>query len=475
MSTSATSGTALIQGTSYTSGAGIDVTSTVNAIITSKQTPETAWKNDQKAITSQEAALATLQTEVASIESSFQSLNDFSGVFSGLTTSSTNSSVVSATTTTGAAAGTHKITVTSLATTGVSYSNALATASTTFTAGSLVFSVGSGAQQTINIPGTTTTDASGTTTTSTTTTLTAAAAYINQQGAGITASVVTDSTGSRLALSSNASGSTGSVNVQSAPGGLSFTNVAGTDAQLTVDGVPLTSSTNKVSTAIPGVTLDLTGTSASEVGVDVAPDKTKITAAVNSFITAYNAAITDLNNQFQSNGTSASSSAGSTGTGVLETDSAARITQQQLLSSVSVVTSSNATFKTLGSLGITMGNDGTLSLNSTTLASALDNNLSDVQSYFQSTDTTSFASTFANMMSAMTDVTNSPIVLDVSSLKDNYTADQKNIDNLEATLATLRATLISQYSTLDALLKTFPTTLNQINTELGYRTTTSSS
>jgi flagellar hook-associated protein 2 len=122
-----------------------------------------------------------------------------------------------------------------------------------------------------------------------------------------------------------------------------------------------------------------------------------------------------------------------------------------------------------------MSNDGTLSLDSTKLASALDNNYSDVQSFFQSTDASSFAQYFSSMMSEMTDVSNSPIVLDLSSLKNTYTADQKNIDDLEANLVTTRATLIAKYSTLDALLKTFPSTLDQINTELGYKTTTSSS
>src|SRR6266568_1209160 len=134
--------------------------------------------------------------------------------------------------------------------------------------------------------------------------------------------------------------------------------------------MPVTSSTNKVSAAISGVTLDLVGTSASEVEVDVGPDTTKITTAVNSFITAYNAAITDLNNQFQYAAGTSTATASAT-SGVLETDSAARETQALMLSAISIVTSGNSTFKTLGSLGISMANDGTLSLDSSTFASAL--------------------------------------------------------------------------------------------------------
>ena len=95
--------------------------------------------------------------------------------------------------------------VNSLATTGESYSNDLSSASSTITAGALVFTLGTGAQQTINIP--------ADDTSSNTTTLTDAAAYINQQGLAVTASVVTDSSGARLALTSAALGAAAGVAV----------------------------------------------------------------------------------------------------------------------------------------------------------------------------------------------------------------------------------------------------------------------
>jgi flagellar hook-associated protein 2 len=471
-STGSTTGTQLIQGTSYTSGNGIDVSATVAAIIQGDRAPETAWTTDQANITAQEAALTNLQTEVGTVETSFQALSDLDGVFSGVTATSSNTSALNATTSSAATSGTHYVTISNLATTGVSYSSQLDSANSTFAAGALVFTLGSGAQQTINIPGDSTTDSSGNTTTSTTTTLTNAAAYINNQSLGITASVVTDSSGARLSLTSSASGSAASVAVQSAPGGLTFTNVAGVDANLTVDGVPVTSATNSMSTAIAGVTLNLIGTSSSPIEVDVAPDTDKITTAVNSFVTAYNAAITDLNSQFQ---VTAGSTTNSNTTGVLETDPAARMLQEQLLSSISTLTSDNATFKTLGQLGISMGDDGTLTVDSDTLSSALANNYSDVQSFFHDTNSSSFAQTFSNLMSAMTDSTDSPIVLDLNSLKSSYTDDQNNINDLEANLTDLQTSLTSKYSTLDALLQSFPSTMDEVDTELEYNTNNNSS
>jgi flagellar hook-associated protein 2 len=149
--------------------------------------------------------------------------------------------------------------------------------------------------------------------------------------------------------------------------------------------------------------------------------------------------------------------------------------QEQLLSSISTLTSDNATFKTLGQLGISMGDDGTLTVDSDTLSSALANNYSDVQSFFQDTNSSSFAQTFSNLMSAMTDSTDSPIVLDLNSLKSSYTDDQNNINDLEANLTDLQTSLTSKYSTLDALLQSFPSTMDEVDTELGYNTNNNSS
>ena len=478
MSTSSTgltssNGTELIAGTSYTSGAGIDVSQTVSAILQNDRAPETAWKDDQTSITNQEAELGNLQTEISTLQSSFQSLSDFDGVFSELTATSSDSSAVNATARSSATTGTHTVVVSSLATTGESYSSDLNSASSTITTGALVFTLGSGAQQTINIP------ADDVGAGSKTTTLTDAAAYINQQGLGITATVVTDSSGARLALTSTASGAAASVAVQSAPGGLTFTNVAGTDAQLTVDGVPIDSSTNQITTAIPGVTLNLTGTtSLTGASVQLGADTTAITTAINSFITAYNAAVTDLNGQFQYNGgvATGNTTGGSSSTsGVLEDDASARLVQQQLLSSISVTGgSSSSAINTLAELGITMNDDGTLTLDSSTLQSELNSNYSGVENFFQSTDASSFAGNFNDMMTNLTDPTASPLVLDLNGLTANYTQDQDNINNLETNLAGLQTTLINQYSALNMTLQMYPTTMDEIKTELGFNTNNNS-
>lgn len=69
---------------------------------------------------------------------------------------------------------------------------------------------------------------------------------------------------------------------------------AGLDALFTVDDVPGSSSTNVVTTAVPGVELTLKGLTAGEVTVTVgtpAPDTAAVTEKLKSFVDAYNATV----------------------------------------------------------------------------------------------------------------------------------------------------------------------------------------
>src|SRR5208282_1742706 len=114
-------------------------------------------------------------------------------------------------------------------------------------------------------------------------TLTQLAASINNQNDGITASVVQDANGARLALASNTSGAPGDLTVSNNTTSLNFNKaVTGVNASLTVDGVPISSTTNTVSNVINGVTLSLAAPSPNTpVSLTVAPDTSQATSAIN--------------------------------------------------------------------------------------------------------------------------------------------------------------------------------------------------
>ncbi len=334
------------------SGSGIDVSSVVSQLEAGQRAPETSLQNQQQTIQVQESDLANLNTDLSSLLTSVQSLTDFMGALESQSATSSDTSVLSATATSSAALGNHLITVTNLAMTGSWYSSPVSDSS--FTPGDLTLSVG-GKSTTLTFD-------------SAHSTLSTAASYINSQNLGVTASVITDSSGARLALVSNQSGTAGDISVTSSPDGLAFTQgTEGKDAQVTVDGVPVKSASNTVTGAIAGVTLNLAGTDAgSQIQLSVGPNTGNITQVVNQFVFSYNTAIGDINAQFTYNSTTKSQ-------GPLASDGTLATVQSQLLQLMTYTVSGNASFSSLASLGITMNNDGSLKVDNSKLSNAAQN------------------------------------------------------------------------------------------------------
>src|SRR5262249_36860382 len=142
-----------------------------------------------------------------------------------------------------------------------------------------------------------------------TNTLDGLVSYINGHALGVTASVITDATGARLALVSNTTGLPGDLtitsNIPADPNlpSLSFTKSAkGTNASFTLDGVPVSSASNTVTGVLAGVTLNLTGEDPfTEVQLNVGPDVIGATQAINDFVNAYNTVMAAINSQFAIN------------------------------------------------------------------------------------------------------------------------------------------------------------------------------
>jgi flagellar hook-associated protein 2 len=132
----------------------------------------------------------------------------------------------------------------------------------------------------------------GTTTTVTTTageTYAQLATAINALNIGVTATAGSDANGTNLSIASTDGTTPFTISEPS----FGFTQaVAGENANITVDGVPVSSASNTVSGAIPGVTLTLLGqTSASGTSLTDASDASQVSTAINQFVSDYNTAV----------------------------------------------------------------------------------------------------------------------------------------------------------------------------------------
>lgn len=432
---------------------GIDVSSAVSSVIYADRAPERVWQSEQTTLSSQASALQSIESATSSVQTDLQSLNSLSGPLSARDVTSSDSSAVTATAASGTTTGSHQITVSNLATTGSWYSSEASSATASLASGSFTITTASGATATI------TTGSGGDAT------LNAVASDINSQSLGVTASVVTDASGSRLSLVSNSSGSAADFSVTAGTGStLSFTQAQqGLNASLTVDGVPVSSASNTVTGAISGVTLQLLSPVASTTPVDlsVQTDTSQISSAINQFVSDYNSAIGLLNAQFTFSTSSSSE-------GPLASDSTVRSLQEALMGIASYSGSGSGSVQSLNGLGITLNEDGTLSVDSTTLNSVLANDPTDVQNFLQGSALNGFASIAANQMDSFTDPSEGAFTVDLNSLNAQNTDLTNQINDFETNyIAQQQTQLTTEYTNAEEALQTLPTQMAQIQDELG--------
>jgi flagellar hook-associated protein 2 len=518
---------------------GIDVTAAVAAAIFAARAPERGWQADQATLSSQTTALTAIQTATQAVQNDMQALNSLNGPLAARSVTSSNANIASATAATGTVTGSHTIVVNSLASTGAWYSDSAASATAALPSSSFTLTTAAGASVTIPIGTGQTAD-----------NLNNLASAINGDNLGLTASVVSDASGARLALISKASGSAGNFSITSAnftgtqwispdipPGDTLGTNsftltsggvtttissttgdtyatlaakinaqnlgvtatagsdahgtslsltstdgttpftisepsfgftqsVAGANAQLTVDGVPITSASNTVTGAIAGVSLSLSAAAPGvPVALSVTSNASQVSTAINQFVSDYNNAIGLVNSQF-------SVASGSSTEGVLASDSTVVNLQSSLEGALNyAVTPANGTttaISTLRDLGITIGTGGVLSVDAATLNSALVNNASDVQNFFEGPALNGFANSVNNAISGFTQPASGAFTVDLKGFNTSYNDLTTQIGNFESNyIANQQAKLTAMYSQAEVALQQLPAQLAQIQAMLG--------
>ncbi len=439
-------------------GNGIDVKSVVNAILNRQTGPLTAWQNQQTDLSTQAGLLAGLNNNLTNLAAAVVALANPNGPLTSQSATSSQPSILTASAQTTAPPGTHQIVVSSLATIGTLFTDPLTDGNTSFSAGDIQLQIGGVSGVTHDIP----------ITAGSNDTLNTLADYINTQNWGVKAGVVTDAGGARLTLVSQSSGAPGALAITSNTTGLTFNPpVGGTNALLTVDSVPFSSATNTVTGAIPGVTLNLTSAAPSTtVQLTVGPDAAQATAAINTFVNAYNAVIGTLNTQFAVNP--------STNTqGPLASDSALRSLQSSLLNDATYAITGNSGLVNLASLGIDFNNDGTLTVNQIatdthpSLANVLAAYPGAVQTFFQSVSGTGFANNFNNDLTNLTDTSNGILNVDIAGNTAQQKALTKQITNLQDRLLAQQKALTLQYAQVNATLEAYPSLLLTVTAEIG--------
>lgn len=453
---SSTSGidiSSILQAATGSSSSGIDVAAAVNASVTAAQAPEQNWEAQQATLQSQANALTSLQTAATNLDNDVLALNNLSGPLSATLVSSSNSNLVTGSSAAGSAVGNAVVVVNSLATTASWSSNTLANETTVLPPETFVITTASGESATI-------------TTGNGIDNLSDLTKAINSSNLGISANVINDANGSRLAITSNTSGSASNFTVTSSDPSFSLTQaVAGANASLTVNGISIASASNTVTGAVPGLTLNLLGANpGTQVTLSVTHDTSQASTAINQFVTDYNTLIGQLNTQFKDTGS---------GEGVLASDSSVRNLQSEILQALSYTAppasgETTTTVPNLSSLGISVNSDGTLTVNSTTLNNALQNNYSDVQNLFQGKALNGFANSLDQQLTSFISPSDGAFTVDLKSLSSQYSSLQDDINNFETNIITpLRTQLQASFSQAEIALQQLPNEIKNVDAELG--------
>ena len=227
---------------------------------------------------------------------------------------------------------------------------------------------------------------------------------INAAKIGVTASIVNDGSanGNKLVLSSNDMGAANSLKITvtndsvgtntdtlglsqlaydptaAVGSGKNLTQtVAAQNAELKVDGILVSKAANTVTDVIQGVTLNLLKTNtAAPTTLTVARDTAAVKSSVEAFVKAYN----DINKTFKDlSGYNATTKQGA----ILQGDAAVRTIQTQIRSTLtSTLTGLDGAYKLLSQIGVSFQKDGTLTVDSTKLQSAIDTNFNDIAGLF---------------------------------------------------------------------------------------------
>jgi flagellar hook-associated protein 2 len=450
------------------SGQGLDVSTVVQQIISSQSGQLSVWQGQQTTLATQEGLLEGMENNLTSLQTAVAALADPAGALTAQAANSSNTAVLTATAQSTAINGTHQIVVNSLATTGTLYTDPIAAgAGTSFlasgqTSGDIKLQVGGTGGTTHDIA----------ITQGSNDTLDTLASYINAQSTannwGVTASVVSDTTGSRLALFSQNSGSAGALSVTANTNTtLNFdTPVGGTNASLTIDGVPFSSSSNTVTGAIQGVALSLASQlPGTPVQLTVGPDTNQITGAINNFISAYNNVVSTINTQYVVDPT------GSVPAPPLLGDPSLSAVQSSMLNDAAYAISGNNGYVNLASLGINMNDDGTLTLGSNaqgqTFAQVVASDPAAVLNFFQNASGTGFANSFNTDLNNLTDPTSGPLNVDLAQDQAEGQDLTTTINNFQTQLTNEQTALTQQYDSVNASLQQYPLLLQEITETLG--------
>ena len=435
---------------------GSDWNSIINQLLQIESRPLTTLQSREQEIDEKISDFGLVKSAIDTFNSTVEELTSSSG-FAAFNATSTDEAVLTVSADSSAVASSYDVVVTQLAERDKIASSAYADATTAVGTGTLSITVDGNTMDLVL-------DGSNNT-------LTDIRDAINSatDNPGVTATILNETSGSRLILTSEESGLASAITINVADGddasntdanglsrlfhigvggdGLAEQIDTAQDAILTIDGFSITGASNTVTSAISGVTLSLTGAGSSTI--NITRDNTEIEERISGFVDAYNTLISKIDEL----------EAGS-----LYNDSSLRRIKQGFVDVINQTVDIGGDTAYLFEIGITRDRDGVLSVDSSELSTMLADDFNRVTQIL-SEATTGYATRFYNYTESLLEV-GGRLDSKNETLNSQKDAVQTQIERQELRLQTFEAKLIEQFAALDQTMAVLTSTSEYLTSQL---------
>jgi flagellar hook-associated protein 2 len=273
---------------------------------------------------------------------------------------------------------------------------------------------------------------------------------INNAGAGVTASILSDANGYYLSISTNDL-SPQTLQVNDTAANLIASSDAGTNADFMLNGnIHVVRSSNVVNDVIPGVSFTLQNTTSGSVTLSLATDNSQLSSALQTFVSSYNNLVAQTNQQV-------GPSAGALGGDMLISNILSDM--QQLATYWNP--SGTSTVRSLSDLGITFDTTGHMSFDPTVFNGLSDSQLSDALNFLGSS-----SSGFAALASNFTQLSD-PLTGMIQTQEDAYDSENTQLSDRITTLndrvSQIQSSMTAKLQAADALVAQLESQQNTVN------------
>lgn len=352
---------------------GIDTEAMITKLMEIESKPLTDLDANKATLTSELTAWKTVNSTVLGLDAALSRLTSAS-LYESRTVYSSDTSVLTAAASSGGDLGTYSVSVEALATTHQLISQGYDSDVAVVGSGTVSLKVGTATKTPITL-------AAGST-------LANMRDAINKAGLGVTASILDQGEGAgtnrfRLVLNSGTSGLSGKVELTTSLSGddpVMSDLTAAADSHVKIgsgaSAIDVYSSSNTVSTALPGVTLSLKSASPGKaIMVGLSTDQSAIRTGVQGFLDTYNALAERFNTENYYDATTGK-------TGTLFGNSAMLSLQSRLVDETMATRNVNGAYNSLASIGIGLDAKGKLAITDTAAFSKALANPQDLKKLF---------------------------------------------------------------------------------------------